>query len=318
MWLITGGCGYIGSHVVRSFLEHGADVVVLDDLSTGTVTRLPEDVPLRIAKCSEAPFVLEDLGEGNLEGIVHLAGLKDPRESMRQPLRYWDANFAETLALVQWASELSVPNFVFSSSSSVYGPKSNADVGDDPNPVSTYGETKLAAEKLLDSVNRLGSVQTVALRYFNVIGAGEFTDACDTGSDNLIPRFANALAKNGPLPIYGSDHPTPDGTCIRDYIDVRDLAEAHWVVAQRMSKDPQSVPRALNVSRGDPVSVRTVATIIKDLKGQQGASLLFLEAAPGDPPLIFGSPSKCLEDWGWKPQRTLTESIADHLTRMSM
>ena len=309
-WLVTGGAGYIGSHVVHELVARGKSVVVLDDLSTGRLERLPDSVELRVGSIGEARRLLGDLAPGEVCGVVHLAGFKNARESVGAPLEYWTNNVAGMLELLAWATERRVGSFIFSSSSSVYGAQADVDAETQPMPQSPYGRTKLTGEWLLRDIAQQAEIHFSCLRYFNVVGCGQFRWAHDEGIDNVLPRFLGAARAGDPIRIYGKQHQTPDGTCQRDYVDVRDLAAAHGLVADAMDSG-ETVPPVLNVSNGQPISVLEIAE--KALVACASTSAItFDKGHPADPAKVWGNPSQELVDLGWRPKYSIDDSIRAH------
>jgi len=316
MWLVTGGAGYVGSHVARAVKARGIDVLVLDDLSTGCSHRLPTDIPLRTGSCGDVGELLADLPRGTITGVIHLAGLKDARASMDRPLDYWKVNVMEMICLLDWARKHQVPNFLFSSSSSVYGTASNVTEKDPYSPVSTYGETKLVGEKVLRAASCGTGMRSVSLRYFNVIGADTFPSAYDTGSDNVVPQFTRAAKAKSPLKIYGTTHDTQDGSCVRDFVDVRDVAEAHVLVVERLLEAPCELPEVLNIASGQPSSVLQIAQVFQSLLSDRDLRVVIEPAKPGDPAEIYARTSPDLVQWGWQPRFSIEESIASHIAHL--
>lgn len=231
-WLITGGAGYIGAHVARAMAEAGERVVALDDLSSGVAQRLPEGIPLVQGSSLDGDLLKRVLSEHAVTGVVHLAARKQVGESVEQPTRYYQENVGGLATLLEAVAGAGVRRFLFSSSAAVYG---NPDVDliteDTPcAPMSPYGETKLAGEWLVRAAGRAHGIATVCLRYFNVAGAVS-PELADTGVFNVIPMVFDRLTRGEAPRIFGGDYPTPDGTGVRDYIHVADLAEAHLAAA---------------------------------------------------------------------------------------
>src|SRR3954465_1778932 len=234
-WMLTGGAGYIGAHLLRALHEAGENVVVLDDLSTGDPSRVPAGVPLVVASVLDGRRVTQTLREYGVEGVIHLAGKKAVEESVRLPLRYYHENAEGVRTLLQAMADTGTRRLVFSSSAAVYGVPATPLVGEraPAAPQSPYGRSKLMGEWMVADATRSQAVGAVSLRYFNVVGCAMPTLA-DVAGSNLFPRVLAALREGRRPTVFGSDYPTPDGSGVRDYIHVADLAEAH-VAATRLA-----------------------------------------------------------------------------------
>jgi UDP-glucose 4-epimerase len=233
--LVTGGAGYIGAHVVRALQRNGHMAAVLDDLSSGSRDRLSPDTPLFLGSVLDTPFVVESLRRHRAEGVVHVAAKKAVEESVDKPLTYYRENVIGSHSLLTAMVETGVRRILFSSSAAVYGVPSDGLVTEKSQtaPASPYGWTKLMSEQIIRDTAAAEQLSWVCLRYFNVAGAVD-SRLADRGENNLIPRVFRALSSGINPRIFGRDYPTPDGTCIRDYIHVDDVAEAHAGVMQRM------------------------------------------------------------------------------------
>ncbi|MBB1246250.1 UDP-glucose 4-epimerase GalE, partial [Streptomyces durbertensis] len=270
-YLITGGAGYIGAHVVRAMTQAGERAVVLDDLSTGERERVPAEVPFVHGSTLDRPLLDRVIREHGVTGVVHLAAKKQVGESVEQPLRYYRENVEGLRVLLEAVVDGGVRQFVFSSSAAVYGmPDVDLVTEETPClPMSPYGETKLAGEWLVRAVGRAHGLATSCLRYFNVAGAAE-PELADTGVFNLVPMvFEKLTERRAPL-IFGDDYATPDGTCVRDYIHVEDLADAHLAAAHRLAeavRAGESPDLTLNIGRGEGVSVREMVELIGEITG---------------------------------------------------
>ncbi|CAM5635148.1 ADP-L-glycero-D-manno-heptose-6-epimerase [Streptomyces tendae] len=242
-WLITGGAGYIGAHVVRAMTEAGEKAVVYDDLSTGIAERVPDGVPLVVGSVLDGERVARALADHSVTGVVHLAAKKQVGESVDLPLHYYRENVEGLRVLLGAVTEAEVPSFVFSSSAAVYGmPDVDLVTEETPCvPMSPYGETKLAGEWLVRATGKAAGLATASLRYFNVAGAAS-PELADTGVYNLVPMVFEKLTESAAPRIFGDDYATPDGTCVRDYIHVVDLAEAHVAAALRPAVLPGPCP----------------------------------------------------------------------------
>src|SRR3954447_23468463 len=234
-WMLTGGAGYIGAHVLRALHEAGENVVVLDDLSTGDRSRVPAGVPLVVASVLDGRRVMRAMREYAVDGVIHLAGKKAVEESVCLPLRYYHENAEGVRTLLQSMADAGTRRLVFSSSAAVYGLPRTALVSEDAPalPQSPYGRSKLMGEWMVADAAHSQRVGAVSLRYFNVVGCATPVLADRAGS-NLFPRVLDALREGGRPTVFGDDYATPDGSGVRDYIHVADLADAH-VAATRLA-----------------------------------------------------------------------------------
>ncbi|WP_030912154.1 UDP-glucose 4-epimerase GalE [Streptomyces sp. NRRL F-5126] len=307
-WLIAGGAGYIGAHVVRSMAAAGERAVVLDDLSTGVAERLPGDVPLVRGSVADRALVDRVLAEHKVTGVVHLAAKKQVGESVEQPLRYYRENVGGLTTLLEAVVAAGVRAFLFSSSAAVYG---NPDTGliterTPAEPINPYGETKLAGEWLVRAAGRAHGLATACLRYFNVAGAAE-PALCDTGVFNIVPMFFDRITRGEAPRIFGADYPTPDGTCIRDYIHVADLAEAHVAVARALAERGTG-DLTVNIGRGEGVSVREMAAVVAEVTGDATAPVVEARRA-GDSPKAVASVGLIASELGWRASRGVREMV---------
>lgn len=306
-WLITGGAGYIGAHVARAMTGAGERVLVLDDLSAGVPARLPADVPLVRGSSLDGGLLKRVLAEHAVTGVVHLAARKQVAESVARPTRYYQENLGGLATLLEAVAEAGVERFLFSSSAAVYG---NPDVEliteETPcAPVNPYGETKLAGEWLVRAAGQAHGISTVCLRYFNVAGAAA-PELADTGVFNIVPMVFDRLTRGEAPRIFGDDYPTPDGTCVRDYIHVSDLAEAHLAAARHLSG--QSGDLTVNIGRGAGVSVREMVTVIGEVTGDRRPAVVE-PRRPGDAPVSVASAARAAETLGWSARRGVREMI---------
>ncbi|MEU6244167.1 UDP-glucose 4-epimerase GalE [Streptomyces sp. NPDC047024] len=309
-WLITGGAGYIGAHVARALAGAGEGVVVLDDLSAAVPERLPEGVPLVEGSTLDGDLLKRVLAEHGVTGVVHLAARKQVGESVAEPTRYYRENLGGLGTLLDAMAESGVRRLLFSSSAAVYG---NPDVDliteDTPcAPVNPYGETKLAGEWLVRAAGRAHGIATVCLRYFNVAGAAA-PELSDTGVFNIVPMVFDRLTRGEAPRIFGDDYPTPDGTCVRDYIHVADLADAHLAAARRLSDGDFTGDLTLNIGRGEGVSVRELITVIAEVTGDPRPPLVE-PRRPGDAPRAVASASRAHTELGWRARRDVREMVA--------
>ncbi|OPF77253.1 UDP-glucose 4-epimerase GalE [Streptomyces antioxidans] len=311
-WLITGGAGYIGSHVVRAMTEAGESVAVLDDLSSGIRARLPEDVPLVHGSTLDRALLDRTFAELGVTGVVHLAARKQVGESVEQPLRYYRENVHGLTVLLEAVVAAGVGRFLFSSSAAVYGmPDVELVTEDTPClPINPYGETKLAGEWLVRAVGAAHSLATACLRYFNVAGATR-PELADTGVFNIIPMMFERIADGEPPRIFGDDYDTPDGTCVRDYIHVEDLASAHLAVARRLAARPEPGDLTVNIGTGRGVSVREMSDLIGEITGRPELTPVVGPRRAGDPDRVVGSTELIAKELGWSARhdvRAMVES----------
>ena len=306
-WLVTGGAGYIGAHVIRALRGAGFSPVVIDDLSHGLADRVPDDVPLIRARLQDKPALVEAITEYGVTGVIHLAALKAAGESVQIPLTYYAENVGGMIDLLDVMRETGVRNLVYSSSAAVYGtPATNPVTEDEPlTPENPYGETKVVGEWMARDAGIAWDLSWVALRYFNVAGAGS-DELGDNSVNNLIPMVFAALDRNHRPQIFGDDYPTPDGTCIRDYIHVADLAEAHVAAAKRCEE--HQAADVFNVGRGQGSSVREVMDVISATIGRD----IDPEVAPrrpGDPPATFAATDHARAVLDWVASRDLAQMV---------
>ncbi|KUL30071.1 UDP-glucose 4-epimerase GalE [Streptomyces regalis] len=308
-WLITGGAGYIGAHVVRAMTEAGEHAVVYDDLSTGIPDRVPDNVPLVVGSTLDRDRVALAIAAHRITGVVHLAAKKQVGESVDLPLHYYRENVEGLRVLLEAVTAADVPSFVFSSSAAVYGmPDVDLVTEETPCvPMSPYGETKLAGEWLVRATGRATGLSTASLRYFNVAGAAA-PELADVGVFNLVPMVFEKLTEDAPPRIFGDDYPTPDGTCVRDYIHVVDLAEAHVAAARALRSSPGR-DLTLNIGRGEGVSVREMIDLINTITGYDRPPTT-TPRRPGDPARVVASADRITAELGWKAKHDVRDMIA--------
>ena len=304
--LVVGGAGYIGAHVAYLLQENGYGIRIYDDFSNGLKSRIEgkfSDVVIGDVLDRQA---LISSCEG-IDAVIHLAAKKAVGESVDNPLKYYENNVGGTLNLLAAMSLKGVRKIVFSSTAAVYAPSEKLSIteSDLAEPLSPYGQTKLLSEKLISAVAKAENLSAISLRYFNVVGAlrDEFAD---NSKDNLVPKVFAAL-KSGKNPeIYGSDYPTKDGSCIRDYIHVSDLAKAHLVALEKVFTT--KVDEVYNVGSGTGYSVTEMINQIAESIGKAITPTLS-PRRPGDTAQLIASIAKIERDLGWKPERSLKEMI---------
>ncbi|BDZ51497.1 UDP-glucose 4-epimerase GalE [Frondihabitans sucicola] len=287
-WLVTGGAGYIGSHVVRALAQEGLEPVVLDDLSSGFESFVPEGVPFVRGTILDAGLVERAIDEHGVTGVVHVAGYKYAGVSVQRPLHTYEQNVTGTGVLLGAMADRGVDRIVFSSSAAVYGTPPTATVTEDTpkNPESPYGESKLIGEWLLRDQGVAVGLRHTSLRYFNVVGSGQ-SDLYDASPHNLFPLVFQALLEGRTPKINGDDYDTPDGTCVRDYVHVADLAVSHAAAAKRLDAG-DTLETAYNLGSGEGVSVKQIMDAMADATG-----IAFTpEVAPRRPGIPRGSSPK--------------------------
>lgn len=304
-WLVTGGAGYIGAHVVRSLQAAGAEAVVIDDLSTGDLGRV--EVPFVHGDIADTDLVADTLRRFNIRGVVHLAADKQVEQSMREPLRYYRRNVSNLLHLLDAMARTGVDKLVFSSSAAVYGVVDTAQVAEDhpTRPINPYGETKVIGEWLIRDQARATGLRFAVLRYFNVAGTAA-PELADLGRSNLIPMVFDALARGEQPVIFGDGHATSDGTCVRDFIHVQDLADAH-VAAIAVLGEP-GTGHVFNVGCGRGYSVREVIEMVAEVSGQPIQPRLG-PPRPGDPAMVVADTEHITRTLGWRPRHDLREMV---------
>ncbi|MEV6268254.1 UDP-glucose 4-epimerase GalE [Kribbella sp. NPDC051936] len=306
-WLVTGGAGYIGAHVVRAFRNDGIDVVVIDDLSSGKAEFVPDGVPFVRANLLDATAVRKAL-EG-VDGVVHLAGFKYAGVSVERPLHTYTQNVTAMVSLLEAMAETSVRNIVFSSSAGVYGTPKDEVVTEDtePDPQSPYGESKLIGEWLLRDQAAATELHHTSLRYFNVVGSGDPT-VYDASPYNLFPIVCDLLTQGKVPQIYGTDHPTSDGTSVKDYVHVADLARAH-VAAARALESGKTLEPVYNLGSGTGTSVREIMDAARRVTGidftpTEGPR------RPGDPSRVVANGDLAARDLAWQNTYTVDDMFA--------
>ncbi|RHW43570.1 UDP-glucose 4-epimerase GalE [Neobacillus notoginsengisoli] len=315
MILVTGGAGYIGSHVVRNLVDKGYQVLVLDNLTTGHLKAVDK----------RAIFIAGDVGDPNIldrifqkhpiQAVMHFAGSCLVGESVEFPLKYFQNNVAATMQLLQKMLDYQVHNFIFSSTCAIYGtPNNNADIDEQvpPNPINPYGMSKLMVESILKTVAQSDGLRYVSLRYFNVAGA----HTCrELGEDHnpethLIPNILKHLqGKTTHVEIHGNDYPTPDGTCIRDYIHVMDLSAGHILALELLLKNQeQKITETFNLGNEQGTSVLQMISICEQITGKK-ATVKIKDRRAGDPPRLIASSKKIRAVLGWTAKFDINQII---------
>jgi UDP-glucose 4-epimerase len=308
MWLVTGGAGYIGSHVLFKMKEAGFALATLDNLSTGLVKRIPSGVNLIEGDICDSDLVSKALIENQIEGIINLAALKSVEESKRIPDEYERINHLGTKILVDCAILAGVKIFIQSSTAAVYGNSESGFVSEtsELNPISPYGQSKVLAEKEVARFVQEGGRRGTSLRYFNVLGS-ESPLLKDNSKANVVPMVLEALAKGTPPEIFGDDYLTKDGTCIRDYIHVSDIARAHVLAAIKLQRG--TLPPAINIGTGHGYSVREIMSEIL-MQSNSKTEPVVVSRREGDPAVLVARVDLALEAMGFTADRSLGEMIS--------
>jgi UDP-glucose-4-epimerase GalE len=321
--LVTGGAGFIGSFAVRALVRAGHEVVVYDNLRQGhreAVDRLnaasPGRTPIRLitGDIRDRAALGEALTTHRIEAVMHFAAWLLVGESVSRPVEYYDNNVGGALAVLGAMADAKVPAFIFSSTAATFGEPERAPIDEDhpQRPINTYGETKLAVERALPHFERAYGIRSVVLRYFNAAGAdpdGEIGEVHDPES-HLIPLvIGGALGTRPAVKVFGTDYPPPDGTAVRDYIHVADLADAHLRAVERLQTGTPS--QAINLGTGVGQSVRQVIDAVKEVSGRP-VPFDTAPRRPGDPPELVADPSRAREVLGWTPRYADLRTTVQH------
>jgi UDP-glucose 4-epimerase len=302
--LVTGGAGYIGSHAVWALVDAGRDVVVLDDLSTGRREALPKGVPLIVGSVGDRNLVERLLAEQGVSTVLHFAGSVLVGQSVSDPLGYYANNTVNSHALLQACIAVGVKNFIFSSTAAVYGMPETQPIAETAptKPINPYGASKLMTEMMLRDTGAAHGLGHVILRYFNVAGAdaqGRTGERRPMATHLINVATQVALGKRPLIEIFGEDYDTPDGTCIRDYIHVSDLADAHLKAVEHLERGGDSL--TLNCGYGRGASVRDVLSQVEAVAGRKLA-IRPAPRRPGDPPRLIAAADRIRDRLGWQPR----------------
>jgi len=310
--LVTGGARYIGSHVVKILCREGFEVVILDNLCSGKA--FPPYGKHYKVDLSDTPAVKKVMEDFKPDVVMHFAAYIVVPESVEAPLKYYLNNVANTIKLLEVMKKFGVKYFIFSSSAAVYGMPSKVPVPEEEElkPISPYGETKAMVEKILRDMSVAGEIKYVSLRYFNVAGAdpeGELGPSYNQPTHLILRALKAAKGELPRLEIYGTDYPTPDGTCIRDYIHVVDLADAHILAMKYLFSGGEST--VLNCGYGKGFSVKEVVEVVKKVTGRD-FEVVEAPRRPGDPPVLVADNSKIKKLFSWTPRYDSLEIIVEH------
>ena len=312
--LITGACGYIGSHIFRQLAEQQIEAIGIDSLATGSERALILGQPCIFADFADEVALNDIFKKNNIDAVIHLAASTVVPESLENPLKYYSNNTLKTLKLLEKCVEYKVNKFIFSSTAAVYGAFEGSVVDEDSqtNPINPYGLSKLMSEKMIQDVAKAYGLNYVILRYFNVAGAdplGRIGQMAKKTTLLITVACEAALGLRNELQIFGTDYPTPDGTCIRDYIHVEDLADAHLQALNHLKRGGESL--VLNVGYGRGYSVREVLEIVKEVSGK---SFRITESPrrAGDPPVLIANNERIVKHLDWKPKFNDLLTIVQH------
>jgi len=313
IWLITGGTGYVGSHIADLFLANKKKIVIYDSLRQGLESRVEylrqkhkTEIPLIVADVRDSVKFEEVLTTYKPYGVIHAAALKAVGESMENPDEYFEVNFHATSKMLDSLKKHNIHNFIFSSTAAVYGsPEHSNPIKEDApkNPISPYGASKLAAEGEVNKFLAIPGNRGTSLRFFNVIGTAA-SELMDNSVENLVPIVIKNLKKGQPPIIFGTDYSTPDGTCIRDYVDVRDVARAHLVAA-----DSSELPIAMNIGTGRGTSVREVIKLVRDAASLSDVISIETVRRSGDPGFLCADVSLIKKTTDFTSHESIEASI---------
>ncbi len=306
--MVTGGAGYIGSVCCRQLLERGHDVIVIDDLSTGHADAVPREAVFHQLDYGDRSEMTKVLRQGRIDTVFHFAAKALIPESVSNPGYFFDVNVASSIGMLEMLRQCGVKRFVFSSSAAVYGSPESIPIDEDQikNPVNSYGETKLMLERILRWYGAAHGWTVAAFRYFNAAGATQYAGECHTPETHIIPLLLEVAAgERSHFNIYGDNYPTSDGTCIRDYVHVSDIASAHLLALEVSDTSGFS---AYNIGCGEGYSVLEVIRVAERVTGKK-IQVRRSPRRPGDPPILCASPAKLRRELHWEPRQSALEEI---------
>ncbi len=310
-WMVTGGAGYIGAHVVRALTAQGLEAVVVDDLSSGHRRFVPDDVAFVEGSILDTPLLVRTMTEHAVSGVVHVAGFKYAGVSVSRPLHTYEQNVTGTASVLAAMADAGVEAVVFSSSAATFGTPTEETVTEQSAtaPESPYGESKLIGEWLLRDQATATGLRHTSLRYFNVVGSGS-EEVYDTSPHNLFPLVIEALLEGRTPRINGEDYPTPDGTCVRDYVHVADLAVSHVAAALAMADGRElELEPVYNLGSGEGVSVRQIMDAMARVSGIDFVPEV-QPRRPGDPARIVASGELAGRDLNWRMRHSLDDMVS--------
>jgi UDP-glucose 4-epimerase len=319
MYIVTGGAGYLGRHIVQALIEDDSEVLIIDES--------PEDLRFNLSKnpqvlqASITDKRLESMLEGidQVQGIFHAAAKKSISESISAPEKYFQNNTYGTERIVEICYKLRIKNIVFTSSAAVYGninssyPIKETELA---KPINPYGLSKLLAENHLSDEVKKGSLSAISLRCFNIVGTADPSFKPKT-IDNVLPILVDAINSNKKFRVYGNDHDTRDGTCVRDYVNVVDVAKAHIDAMKFLQKQSKSIYEVANIATGQGNSVLDLIKVVENLS-RRSPNWEYAEKRNGDPALVIGNSSMAHEIFGWSPKKSIVDSIRETLNAAGM
>jgi UDP-glucose 4-epimerase len=307
--LVTGGAGYIGSHAVRSLQKEGYEIVVYDSLLNGHKESLPDEIRLVVADLADQGILDKTFKEGKFDAVIHFAGFIEAGESMKDPAKFYRNNVVNTLNLLEAMIKNNVKKIIFSSTAALFGYPDEIPIKEETrkDPVNVYGTTKLVIEGMLKDFEMAHGLKFIALRYFNAAGADFGIGEDHDPETHLIPLVLQvALGKRKEIKIFGTDYLTKDGTCIRDYIHVVDLVDAHLLALKKLLKESKS--EHYNLGNGQGYSVKEIVKAARDITGHP-IPAIEVERRPGDPAILIADSTKIRKELGWKPKHDLKAII---------